>query len=121
MTRILWPFCVLILVAGCGGRPTAEVERGKQAVVAVLDGWKANQPPSKLKSLPDPVEFSDELRVTHGLTDYALGKVDASDKDVIRYAVTLTLKDKNGKVTQREAVFAVLLKNPVVVSRDPYY
>ena len=40
---------------------------------------------------------------------------------MIRYSVTLKLRDRKGKVTEREAVFAVALKSPVVVSRDPYY
>jgi hypothetical protein len=47
--------------------------------------------------------------------------VDTSDKEVIRYAVTLTLRDKKGKVSEREVVYAVALRIPVVVSRDPYY
>ena len=47
--------------------------------------------------------------------------VAGSDKDVIRYTVTLKLKDKKGKQTEREVVYAVALKSPVVVSRDPYY
>ena len=47
-------------------------------------------------------------------------KADDSDKQVIRYPATLTLKDKKGKESRREVVFEVALKNPVVVARDPY-
>ena len=36
-------------------------------------------------------------------------------------AVVLKLKDKKGKLTDREVVFSVALKSPIVVSRDPYY
>lgn len=122
MARFIILIGAALLVAGCGSqRPTADIERGRQAVVAVLDSWKTNEPAAKLKALPDPVEFSDELRTTHALTDYTLGRVDSSDKDVIRYAVMLQLKDKKGKVSQREVVYAVALKTPVVVARDPYY
>src|SRR5262245_10417229 len=120
--RYLLAVLLILPALGCGsGRPTAEVERGRKALVAALDNWKGNEPPAKLKSLPDPVDFTEELRSTHALAEYTLGKVDASDKDVIRYTVTLKLKDRNGKVTDREVVYAVALKNPVVVSRDPYY
>jgi hypothetical protein len=109
-------------VLGCSSsRPESEIERGRQALTAALESWKTNSPPDKLKSLPDPVEFPEELRATHTLTDYSLGKVDTSDKSVIRYTVALTLKDKKGKVSEREAVYAVALKTPIVVARDPYY
>jgi hypothetical protein len=122
MTRY---FCALVLftfLIGCGSsRPASDIERGRTAVVAVLDSWKANEPPAKLKSLPDPVEFTDELQSAYTLTEYTLGKVDATDKDVIRYSVTLKLKDKKGKLTDREVVFSVALKSPIVVARDPYY
>jgi hypothetical protein len=122
MSRCVCALVFLAFLAGCGSpRPQADIDRGRAAVVAVLDSWKANEPPAKLKSLPDPVEFSDELRSTHALTDYALGNVDASDKDVVRYAVKLKLKDKKGKPTEREVVYSVALKSPVVVARDPYY
>lgn len=122
MTRLLVMFTSLMVATGCSsGRPVAEIERGRQAVVTALDGWKANEPTAKLKTLPDPIEFTDELRDTHALTDYTLGTVDASDKEVIRYTVTLKLRDRKGKVTDREVVYAVVLKSPMVVTRDPYY
>jgi hypothetical protein len=122
MNRGLLFLALALLGGGCGQRRSdGEIDRGRQAVIAALDGWKNNEPPAKLKSLTDPVEFSDELRGTHALTDYALGKVDSADKEVIRYQVTLKLRDKKGKVAEREVVYAVALKTPIVVARDPYY
>lgn len=107
---------------GCGSqRPEADIERGRLAVSAALDAWKLKEPASKLKSLPAPVDFVEEMRATHTLLEYSLGPIDARDQDVIRYSVTLKLTDKKGKKLDREVVYAVLLKNPVVVSRDPYY
>lgn len=121
MTRFLILTSALV-AAGCSSsRPQSEIERGRQAVTAALDSWKANEPPAKLKSLAEPVDFSEELRSTHALADYSMGKIDSSDKDVIRYTVALTLKDKKGKVSEREAVYAVSLRTPIVVARDPYY
>jgi hypothetical protein len=119
---LIVPLAVLFAAAGCGPtRPADEVERGKRALAAALDGWKAGDPPAKLKGLPDPVDFTEELSATHALTGYEVGKVDASDKDVIRYTVTLRLRDRKGVASDREVVYAVALKSPVVVSRDPYY
>ena len=40
---------------------------------------------------------------------------------MIRYTVTLKLRDKKGKTSEREVVYAVALRSPVVVARDPYY
>lgn len=121
--RFLPLLVVLSFVPGCGGpgRAPDEIERARQAVVASLDSWKAHEPHDKLKARPDPVDFAEELRGTHALTDYTLGKVDASDKDVVRVTVMLKLKDKKGKSSEREAVYAVALKSPIAVSRDPYF
>lgn len=122
MTRLTLVLVGLFVVAGCGTRrPEADIDRGRRAVAAALDGWKANDSPAKLKALPDAVDFTEELRATQALIDYTIGKADPTDAEVIRYTVTLKLKDKKGKVTDREAVYAVTLKTPVVVARDPYY
>jgi hypothetical protein len=122
MSRYFVLLALVLFLVGCTARRAeSDIERGRTAVAAALDSWKANDAPAKLKSLPEPVEFTDELRATHTLTDYTFGKVDATDKDVIRYAVALNLKDKKGKVTNREVVYAVALKSPIVVARDPYY
>jgi hypothetical protein len=121
MTRILFLTGALVLAGCSSSRPQSDIDRGRQAVIAALDGWKAKDPPEKLKSLSDPVEFTEELRATHTLTDYSLGKIDSTDKDVIRYTVSLSLTDKKGKASEREAVYAVSLRTPIVVARDPYY
>jgi hypothetical protein len=113
---------VVLLGAGCGpSRPQADLDRGKQAVAAALDNWKYGEPPARLATLPDPVAFTDELRKTHKLTDYTFGAIDGTDPKVIRYAVTLKLQDRKGKASEREAVYAVELKTPVTIARDPYY
>lgn len=111
-----------VAVAGCGSsRPRADIDRGRQAVTAALDNWKADEPPTRLKSLPDPVEFSEELRANHKLMDYSVLKADGSDPEVIRVTVSLKLRDRKGKPSEREAVYSVALKSPVVVARDPYF
>jgi hypothetical protein len=116
--------CALALFAlGCSSaRHTPDaVERARVAVTAALDNWKANEPPAKLKALADPVDFTEELRATHALESYQIVKADATDATVIRYTVALKLKDKKGKSSDREAVFSVALKAPIVVARDPYF
>src|SRR4051794_34505821 len=101
MIRLIPLLLVLPFAAGCGsGRPAAEVDRARHAVEAALDSWKANEPPDRLKTRPEPADFAEELRATHALAGYAIVKADASDKDVIRFTVTLTLKDKKGKASE---------------------
>lgn len=120
LTR-LFPLALVALAAGCSSQHSkADVERGKTALTAALDSWKNKQPPDRLKALPDPVEFSDELTRTHQLVEYTLGPPDARDPEVIRYATTLKLQDRRGKVEERPIVFMVALKSPIVIARDPY-
>ena len=120
LTRLL-PLALVALAAGCSSQHSkADVDRGRTALTAALDSWKNGEPADKLKALPDPVEFKDELTRTHGLVEYTLGQPDARDPEVIRYATTLKLRDRKGKVEERPVVFMVALKSPIVVARDPY-
>jgi len=110
------------LVAGCSQKKhsTADVERGQKALSAALDSWKNNEPADRLKTLADPVEYTDELRLSHRLVDYTVGKPDPADPEVIRYPVTLKLQDRKGKAVSRDVVFMVAMKSPIVIARDPY-
>lgn len=110
------------LVAGCSQKKhsTADVERGQKALSAALDSWKNNEPADRLKTLADPVEYTDELRLSHQLVDYTVGKPDPADPEVIRYPVTLKLQDRKGKAVSRDVVFMVAMKSPIVIARDPY-
>jgi len=110
------------LVAGCSQKKhsTADVERGQKALSAALDSWKNNEPADRLKTLADPVEYTDELRLSHQLVDYTVVKPDPADPEVIRYPVTLKLQDRKGKAVSRDVVFMVAMKSPIVIARDPY-
>jgi hypothetical protein len=109
------------LAAGCSKKHSqADVERGQKALAAALESWKNNEPPDRLKSLPEPVEYKDELRLTHRLLDYTVGKSDPTDPEVIRYKVSLRLQDRKGKTVEQEMVFMVAMKSPIVIARDPY-
>lgn len=112
---------ILVILAGCTPpHSSADVGRGQKALIAALDSWKANEPPEKLKSLSEPVEYTDELRTTHKLLDYTIGKSDPKDPEVIRYTVALKLQDRKGKQEDRTIVYMVALKSPIVIARDPY-
>jgi hypothetical protein len=111
-----------VAVVGCGSsRPQADIDRGQNAVTAAPDDWKANEPPTDLKSLPDPVESGEELRAARKLVDYSVLEADGSDPEVIRVAVSVKLQDRKGKPSEREVVYSVALKSSVVVARDTYF
>ncbi len=114
---------ILAVAAGCARGPysPADVDRGRQAVIAALDGWKARDPAGRLKDRPDPVDFSEDLARAHTLLDYSLGPTDATDPQNLRYTVRLKLRNAKGKVSEREVAYAVELRSPVRVVRDPYF
>ena len=90
--------------------------------MAALDAWKANEPPAKLKSLAGPGGVHGGTAVDprpdrlHGRE----GRCDRQGRHPL-HGHALKLKDRKGKVDDREVVYAVALKSPVVVARDPYY
>jgi hypothetical protein len=116
------PAFFIAWIAGCGGskHSTTDIQRGRTALAAALDAWKNNEPSKSLRSLPDPVEFTDEMRLSHKLTGYTLGEPWTTDPNVIRYPTTLKLQDRKGKTQDRDVVFEVMLKTPIVIARDPY-
>jgi hypothetical protein len=129
MARLLTPTGVVALLAlsaaGCG-RGTSHapdaVDRGREALEAALESWKKGEPVAKLKSLPEPIEFSDDTRQGgQRLLDYRLTRTDAADPAVIRYTAVLTLRDRRGKTAEREVTYSVALKSPITIARDPYF
>ena len=111
----------LVLAVGCSAKHSrTDVERGRKALEAALESWKNNEPSDRLKAGPEPIDYSDELRQSHRLLEYTVGKPNATDPDVIRYAVTVKLQDRKGKIESRDIVYMVALKSPIVIARDPY-
>src|SRR5262245_29335460 len=97
---------VLVLVAaGCGSglsHPAEAVDRGRQALEVALESWKKGEPPARLKGLPEPIEFADDLRDGgQKLLGYRLTRTNATDPAVIRYTAVLTLKDRRGRTAER--------------------
>jgi hypothetical protein len=119
--RISSILLVAALATSCGKKHSAaDVERGRAALSAALESWKNNEPPDRIQSLPDPVDYKDELRLTHRLLEFTVGKPDPTDPEVIRFRVTLKMQDRKGKTIDQEIVYMVALKSPIVIARDPY-
>ena len=121
-TRIVCPLLIaLVAAAGCSRKSTPEVEAARTALQAALDSWKQAEPADRLKTRPTPIEFADDdRRQGWKLEDFRLGDA-KPDGDQIRCTVALKLLDKRGKRIEKDVVYMVALKSPVVIARDPYF
>lgn len=121
-TRIVCPLLIAVAaVAGCSRKATPEVEAARTALQAALDSWKQAEPADRLKTRPTPIDFADDdRRLGWKLEDYRLGDA-KPDGDLIRCTVALKLLDKRGKKIEKDVVYMVAPKSPVVIARDPYF
>lgn len=108
-----------LLAVGCGGGAKPDVESARTALKTALDSWQKAEASTKLKTASPAIEFADdERRLGMRLQSYEIGTPTIAG-DQIRCKATLSLLDKKGKKLEREAVYMVALKSPVVISRDP--
>jgi hypothetical protein len=111
-------------VLGCGGRSFSqtEVDRARQALETSLTSWKKGEPAAGLKKLPEPILFAEEWP-ERGLRLLAYEITDSkhTDAETIRFSVKLTVQDRRGRKEERRVTYAVALKSPIAVGRDPYF
>lgn len=114
-----------LLALGCGRRhpySQADLDRARQALETALASWKKGERPERLRSLPEPIDFAEEgPRNGLRLLDYEIGDSRNTDAQAMRFSVRLTVQDRRGRRQVREVTYAVALKSPIVVGRDPYY
>ncbi len=112
----------MVALAGCGKATHTddEIARGKQALVASLDSWKNKEPVETLKSRPESIEFSEDLRKANELIEYTILATETADSKVVSFRTKLSIKDKKGKTTEREFLYSVDFRTPLRVFRDPY-
>jgi hypothetical protein len=98
------------------------MDRGRQALGACLDAWKRGETPDKLRTRPEPIEFTEEWpRSGVKLLDYQILGSEHTDAETMRYTVTLSVQDRRGKKEDRRVTYAVALRSPIAVGRDPFY
>jgi hypothetical protein len=113
------------LVLGCKGGhkfSQADLDRARQALETSLDSWKKGERPEKLRALAEPILFAEE-GPQNGLKllDYQILGTEHTDAEVMRFSVKLTVQDRRGKREERQATYAVALKSPIAIGRDPYF
>ncbi|MFO0844162.1 MAG: hypothetical protein U0797_17465 [Gemmataceae bacterium] len=100
----------------------AELDRARHALEATLDSWKRGEPPEKLRSLPEPIQFAEEWpKQGLKLLDYQVLGTEHTDMETMRFSVKLTVQDRRGKREERQVTYVVTLKSPIAVGRDPLF
>jgi hypothetical protein len=124
-TRRLFLAALLALPLGCkGGHKFSQedLDRARQALTASLDSWKKGETPERLKSLPEPILFAEEWPKSGlKLLDYQILGTEHTDAETMRFSVKLTVQDRRGRKEERQVTYAVALKSPIAVGRDPFF
>jgi hypothetical protein len=115
-----------LLAGGCGRRhpfSQAELDRARGALETSLEAWKKNEGFAGLRKLPEPISFVEEWpRKGIKLLEYEILGDTNTDADGIRFTVKLKVQDLNtGRREDRQVTYAVALKSPIVIGRDPYF
>lgn len=115
-----------LAVAGCGSGPgpqsAEELASAQSAVKTSLDAWKAGHAAAKWEKESASVKFVDE-EWRHGavLLDYKLEKAEGLRGENTRCWTVLTIRDRKGRRSEKEAVYSVKPGAPILVTRDPFY
>lgn len=114
-----------LLAGGCGRRhpfSQSELDRARAALETSLQTWKKGERLDRLQRLPEPIRFVEEwpyqgLR----LLNYEIVDDVNTDAEVIRFTVKLTVQDADERRQERQVTYAVALKSPIIIGRDPYF
>jgi hypothetical protein len=108
------------LAAGCGKTIDEPVDPNKAsaALQAALDAWKAGEEYGTLQHRTPPVYFNErEWEAGKKLLDYQIAKADLMGRQG-RCSARLSLRDKAGKVTEREISYLIDTSPRVVITRE---
>jgi hypothetical protein len=110
-----------VCLAGCSRGHDPALTAARESLQAALDAWKAGAPADGLTARTPPVEFTDdEHRAGHKLLGYEITRVEPYG-DVVHCYTDLTVQDRRGQTATRKVVYAVALRDKVVIARDPYF
>ena len=117
------PVCVMaacLLVTGCGKTIDDPVDPAKagQALEGALDAWKKGEKPADLQARKPAVYFNEpEWAAGKELVNSSVGPVELSGRQG-RARVKLTLRDKSGRVSEREIGYLIDTTPQVVITRE---
>jgi hypothetical protein len=111
---------LLALVAGCG-KPLDEpvdLDRASAVLHAALDAWKQGERYGDLQNRDPPIYFNEpEWRAGKKLVSFKAGKVELMGRQG-RCLVRLSLRDREGKATERDISYQIDTTPRIVIVRE---
>jgi hypothetical protein len=111
---------LLPLFVGCGPSldPPVDTGRAEEVMKTALDAWKQGDEYGSLQQREPPLYFREpEWEVGKMLVEFTIGKVDLMGRQG-RCSVNLSLKDKDGKVSEREISYLIDTTPQMVIVRE---
>lgn len=112
----------ICLLQGCsrGLDPDADSAEAAKALQTALEAWKNGQSPDELEQgKPSIIMNEDDWRVGKRLVDYKVEKSFLSGRQ-IRARVQIKVKDKDGKMQEKKAVYIIDTTPRIVIVRDMF-
>jgi hypothetical protein len=114
------PIGLLLLIAGCGKSLHDPVEPDKASAVlqAALAAWKQGEAFGDLQKRAPPIYFNEpEWKAGKQLVSFTPGKPDLMGRQA-RCSVKLSLRDKEGRTTERQISYLIDTTPQVVIVRE---
>jgi hypothetical protein len=109
----------LALLAGCGG-PKEDLKKAKAVVETSLNHWKSGESADKLAG--QGIEIVDEdWKAGNKLLDYTIKSATSLPQQGPRVVVLLNMQQRNGKKSNTEVAYEVILKDKVKIGRDAFH
>ena len=110
----------LLCLAGCRGSAPAPAspDTARQALEQALSAWTQGSPVGDLEKQDPPIYFNEpEWKAGKKLVSFTPGKVELMGRQA-RCSVKLSLRDKDGRTTQREISYQIDTVPQVVIVRE---
>lgn len=112
----------LCLLPGCrrGLDAPADRDEADKAMRTALEAWKSGKSPGDLeKGEPAILVNDDDWRTGKRLLDFQMEEGSLSGRQV-RWRVRIKLQDRDGKTTNRSAVYVIDTTPRIVIVRDTF-
>ena len=111
---------LVILVPGCGKALHDPVDPGKAGTVlqTALEAWKQGEAYGDLQKRDPPIYFNEpEWKAGKKLVNFTPGKAEPMGRQA-RCSVKLSLRDKEGRTTERQISYQIDTTPQVVIVRE---